>query len=154
MSNKNNENKNDNKSLFLYTALIFAAAILIIIVASLSQGKLLKAQNDLISETPVPNNEGISHRTTMVSEQNALLITQNETLTALNNELSNDKSELEAKNEELRINYSNGNILCTIYQYIYDGNKDDALESLNLINEDSLTDAQKIIYNNLRKILN
>lgn len=147
------EHKNENKSLFLYTALIFVVAILIIIVAFFSQINVENSQPELPEETANPINEGISQKASVLSEQNALLITQNETLTALNKELSNDKQALEEKNTELSINYSNGNIFCSIYQYIYDNNFDDAREALSMINIDSLTDAQKIIYNNLKKIL-
>jgi uncharacterized protein HemX len=151
----NEKSKNENKSLFLYTALIFIVAIIIIIVAFFGQENLARSQPELSSETPAPGTtETITQKAALISEQNAVLIKQNETLNQLNNELSSDKSDLEAQIAELQINNSNGNILCTIYQYICDDKLDDAREALSTINQDSLTDAQTIIYNNLTKILN
>lgn len=149
-----NEKKNTgNKSLFLYTALIFATAILIIVIAFFGQHNLNKLQGELPTETAVPATDGIAQRAAQISEQNAMLVTQNEALNSLNKELSSNKEALEAKNTELQINYTNGNIFCSIYQYIYDNNLDDAREVFSTINPDSLTDAQKIIYTNLKKIL-
>lgn len=143
-----------NKSLFLYTALIFFAAILIIIVAFFGQANLERSQPVVDNnETTHIVEDGITQKAAVLSEQNTLLITQNDTLTKLNNELYDDVNDLEAENEELKINYSNGNVLCSVYQYIYDKNYDDAQVALNSINVDSLTDAQKIIYANLTKIL-
>lgn len=143
----------ENKSLFLYTALIFFAAIIIIIVAFFGQANLERSQPSLPDITSAPIEEGITQKASRLSEQNALLVTQNETLKTLNDELSSDVDALEARNAELEINNTTGNILCSIYQYIYDKNYDDAQVVLNSINVDSLTDAQKIIYNNLTKIL-
>jgi hypothetical protein len=153
--NKDNKVKNENRSLFLYTALIFIVAIIIIIVAFFGQENLVRSQPEIASESPAPGTtETITQKAAVVSEQNAVLIKQNEALTSLNDELSQDKADLEAKNSELQINYSNGNIFCTIYQYICDNKLDDAREVLSTINQDALTDAQTIIYNNLTKILN
>ena len=83
-----------------------------------------------------------------------MLVTQNEALNSLNKELAEDKENLQQENTELEIHYSNGIIFCSVYQYIYDKNFDDAREALSTINPDSLTDAQKLIYTNLKKILN
>lgn len=151
---QNEKNKAGNKSLFLYTALIFAAAILIIVIAFFGQQNLNRMQGELPTETSVPAVDGIAQRAAQISEQNALLVTQNEALNSLNKELASDKKALETKNAELQINYTNGNIFCTIYQYIYDKNFDDAREVFSTLNPDSLTDAQKVIYTNLKKILN
>ena len=151
---QNEKKTQGNKSLFLYTALIFAAAILIIVIAFFGQHNLNRMQGELPAETSAPVTDGIAQRAAQISEQNAMLITQNEALNSLNKELSKDKEALESKNSELQINYTNGNIFCTIYQYIYDNNMDDAKEAFSTLNPDSLTDAQKIIYTNLKKILN
>ncbi len=144
--------RHENKSLFLYTGLIFLAAIIIIIVAFFGQANLERSQ-PVPNATSAPVEEGITQKVSQLSENNALLITQNDTLTKYNAELESDIEALEARNAELEINYSNGNIFCSIYQYIYDKNYDDAEVVLNSINVDSLTDAQKIIYNNITKIL-
>jgi len=146
------QSKNNNRSLFLYTALIFIAAILIIIVAFFGQ-KNLDQTRVPVKQPENTVTDGISQRASEISEQNALLITQNETLTTLNNELMNDKKTLEDRNKELEINNANGNLLCTVYQYINDKKLDDAKEVLSTINADALTDAQKLIYNNIKKIL-
>lgn len=151
---QNEKNNNSNKSLFLYTALIFAAAILIIVVAFFGQKNIINSQVELPSQTVEPVGDGITQKAALISEQNAILTKQNEALNTLNTELTNDKKTLEQENSELEINYTNGNIFCTVYQYIYDNNFDDAKEAFSTINPDSLTDAQKIIYSNIKKILN
>lgn len=151
---QNDKNNGGNKSLFLYTSLIFAAAILIIVVAFFGQKNVINSQIDLPSQTVEPVGDGITQKASLISELNATLTKQNEELNALNTELTNDKKALEQKLSELEINYTNGNIFCTVYQYIYDKNFDDAKEAFSLINPDSLTDTQKIIYNNIKKILN
>ena len=151
---QNDKNNGGNKSLFLYTSLIFAAAILIIVVAFFGQKNVINSQIDLPSQTVEPVGDGITQKASLISELNATLTKQNEELNALNTELTTDKQALDQKLSELEINYTNGNIFCTVYQYIYDKNFDDAKEAFSLINPDSLTDTQKIIYNNIKKILN
>lgn len=143
----------ENKSLFMYTGLIFLAAIIIIVVAFFGQANVERALPEIPEATSQPIDSGITQKAAQLSEQNALLVTQSEALKQLNAELTDDVAALEARNAELEINYSNGNIFCSIYQYIHDDNIDDAIIALNSINVDSLTDAQKIIYNNLLKIL-
>lgn len=143
----------ENKSLFIYTGLIFLAAIVIIVVAFFGQANVQRALPEIPEATQSPHDTGITQKAAQLSEQNALLVTQSEALKQLNDELTKDVENLEARNAELEINYSNGNIFCSIYQYIHDNNPDDAIIALNSINVDSLTDAQKIIYNNLLKIL-
>ena len=154
MANNKTPNPNTNRSLFLYTALIFGAAILIIIFAFFGQQNINKMQPETPAETVSPAADGITQKAAQVSEQNALLVTQNEALNSLNKELAEDKENLQQENTELEIHYSNGIIFCSVYQYIYDKNFDDAREALSTINPDSLTDAQKLIYTNLKKILN
>lgn len=146
-------NKSENKSFFMYTALIFFAAIVIIVVAFFGQANVERALPEIPQATANPQDSGITQKAAQLSEQNALLVTQSEALKQLNEELKNDVTALEARNAELEINYSNGNVFCSIYQYIHDDNIDDAIIAMNSINVDSLTDAQKIIYNNLLKIL-
>lgn len=145
--------KNDNKSLFLYTGLIFFAAIIIIVIAFLGQTNVMKSQPTVIPETPNPQIEGITQRASLLSEQNSALLSENETLKAHIEEKNAQINELEAKVDELSINNTNGNLFCNIYQYIYNDKIDDAQEALSTINPDSLTDAQKIIYNNIKTIL-
>lgn len=151
---QNDKKNTGNKSLFLYTALIFAAAIIIIVVAFFGQKNVIDSQPELLAQTAEPVADGITQKAALISEQNAALIKQNEALSTLNTELTNDKKALEQENSELEINYTNGNVFCTIYQYVYDNNFDDAKEAFSTINPDSLTDAQKIIYSNIKKILN
>lgn len=149
------QNKSDNnKSLILYTALIFVAAIAIILIAFLGQANSMKSQGTLIAEKADPMNDGIAQKSAIISEQNESLLKENEALKALNEEFSSDKETLSTRIDELTINYTNGNTFCTVYQYIYEGNMDDAREVMSMVNPDSLTDAQKLIYNDLKKILN
>ena len=139
--------KTENKSFFMYTALIFFAAIVIIVVAFFGQSNLERSKSEIPIPTAEPQHQsGITQKATEISAENAWLKTENTRLTKENEELSSRKTELE-------INYSNGNKFCNIYQFINEKNIDDAIITFNSINPDSLTEEQKIIYNNLLKIL-
>lgn len=138
--------KSENKSLFMYTALIFFAAIIIIVVAFFGQANLDRSKQEIPIVTAEPQQSGIAQKAAEISAENAWLTTENSRLT-------NENEALLSRNTELEINYSYGNIFCNIYQFIYEDNLDDAIITFNSINTDALTEEQKVVYNNLLKIL-
>lgn len=138
--------KTENRSLFIYTALIFFAAIIIIIVAFFGQANLERTKPEIPDVTPEPQQSGIAQKAAEISAENAWLRTETERLTKENESLS-------SRVEELEINNSNGNKFCNIYQFIREKNIDDAIITFNSINPDSLTEEQKVVYNNILKIL-
>lgn len=131
------QNNNGNKSLFLYTALIFFVAVILIILAFFGQTNLQKNQPPISSEIPVQTPVSIPEKAAVVSEENSKLI----------QEVSALKSELETANTEL----TNSKILLEAY----DAKLQNNAEALNLIlsslNYEQLSDEQKAVYDKLLK---
>ena len=71
-------NKNDNKSMFLYTALIFIVAVLLIIFSFLGQTNMQKNQPQ-VSESP-DKEMSISEKASILSEENTVLLENNSNL--------------------------------------------------------------------------
>ena len=77
-------NKNDNKSMFLYTALIFIVAVLLIIFSFLGQTNMQKNQPQVIES---PDKEmSISEKASILSEENTVLLENNSNLKKENQE--------------------------------------------------------------------
>lgn len=143
-------NKNDNKSLFIYTALIFVVAVLLIILSFFGQTNLQKKQPNVEENTTAT---GISERASVLSEENKTLIEENTSLENENTQLSEENDVLKTENETL-VNYKNINeLLLSANGYYTLGNDTKALEILNTINYDELTGDQKILYDTLKNNL-
>lgn len=151
-----NKNSGENKSLYLYTSLIFIVAILLIILAFFGQTNVQNSEPDidtLIEETEQPSN-GIAEKASVLSEENRVLIEEKtkleeeiRTKDAIISGMENDKFNL---NEKIRIN----DLLLQANGYLSVGNYEKAAEALNEVNYDSLSSDQKIIYNNVKNALN
>ena len=127
------ENKNNNKSLFLYTGLIFAVAVLLIILSFFTQ---LNLQKNL----PKPEeNEEQTQTASGITERAAVLSEENKNLVEENNKLKTD-------NEALLEYQTNNNILLSSYGYFSLGANDKALEMLLAVDDETLTADQQIIY--------
>lgn len=128
--------KNNNKSLFIYTSLIFIVAVLLIILSFFGQTNLKKNQPSVeVNEDAV--NSGITERAAVLSEENKNLIEENSKLTT---ELA-----------ELREKQTMNDILLSANGYFSLGNNSKALEMLNAVIYDELSVDQKIIYDNIKK---
>ena len=128
-------NKNDNKSLFLYTSLIFIVAILLIILSFFGQTNLQKNQPQL-EENTESTNSGITERAALLSEENKNLIEEN--------------NKLKAENQELIEKQTMNDILLSANGYYSLGNNAKALEMLLAVDYDTLSVDQKIIYDNIK----
>ena len=128
-------NKNDNKSMFLYTALIFIVAVLLIIFSFLGQTNMQKNQPQ-VSESP-DKEMSISEKASILSEENTVLLENNSNLKKENQELSEENIQLKSDNESLT-----------------HGNNSMALETLDKVNYNDLSSDQKIIYDNIKNNIN
>lgn len=150
-----NKNSGENKSLYLYTSLIFIVAILLIILAFFGQTNMQNSEPDIdavIEETEQPSN-GIAEKASVLSEENRVLIEEKtkleeeiRTKDAIISGMENEKFNL---NEKIRIN----DLLLQANGYLSVGNYEKAAEALNEVNYDSLSSDQKIIYNNVKKCI-
>ena len=122
-------NKNDNKSLFLYTGLIFFVAVVLIILSFFGQTNLKKNQPKVDEPSP---DAGITERTAVLSEENKNLIEENK--------------QLKSQNEGLIEKQAQNDILLSAYGYMSLGNSAKAGEMLAAVNYETLTGDQKIIY--------
>lgn len=147
-------NKNDNKSMFLYTALIFFVAVILIILSFFGQTNLQKSQPQMpeTSETSKPSS-GIAEKASVLSEENTTLLNENNTLKQENFTLSDENTQLKAANDKLTKAKNTNDLLLSANGYYFVGNTEMALEVLKKINYDELSTDQKIIYDNLNNNL-
>lgn len=138
-------NKNDNKSMFLYTALIFIVAVLLIIFSFLGQTNMQKNQPQ-VSESP-DKEMSISEKASILSEENTVLLENNSNLKKENIQLKSD-------NESLTQKQSQNDLLLSANGYFTLGNNSMALETLDKVNYNDLSSDQKIIYDNIKNNIN
>lgn len=131
-------NKNDNKSIFLYAGLIFVVAVLLIILSFFGQTNLKK--NQPVVDEPVVPEAGITERAAILSEENKNLIEENK--------------QLKAQNEQLLEKQTANDLLLSAYGYMSLGNSAKAGEMLSAVVYEILTADQKIIYDTVKKSLN
>lgn len=130
-------NKNDNKSLFIYTALIFFVAVVLIILSFFGQTNLQKSQPKVEENTEQTQSvSGITERAAILSEENKNLLEEN--------------NKLKAENQELMQKQTENDILLSANGYFSLGDNAKALEMLMAINYDELSSDQKIIYDNIK----
>lgn len=133
----NNRKSNQNNSMFLYTALIFAVALILIILAFFGQTNLsaLRSENDAVP-TPDQIEETLSPTepaTQPPQDELARLVNQVSVLTAENENLKN------------KVNlYDN---LLSAYAYVSSGDIESAKPLIEGIDVNALTDNQKELYN-------
>ncbi len=128
-------NKNNNKSLFLYTALIFVVAVLLIILSFFGQTNLEKKQPQ-IEGTAGNTDSGITERAAVLSEENKNLIEEN--------------NALKEKNKILEEKQTMNDLLLSANGYFSLGNNAKAYELINAVKYDELSVDQKIIYDNIK----
>lgn len=138
--------KRQNNSMFIYTALIFVVALILIILAFFGQTNLTnlrKAAEDVpASEAP---SETVSETAAPQPTSTAV-----EELAILTNTVSN----LRAENDSLQKTIDTYENLLSANGYISVGNTDMAQEILNTIDRNALSDDQKILFDQISNIIN
>ena len=146
------QNNNNSKSLFLYTALIFFVAIILIILAFFGQTNVQRSQppieESLATQAPAP---GITEKASILSEENTKLIQE---VSGLKEQLASKDETIAGLNsqiESFNIIQDNNALLFHAYESKLSGNIDDLKEILSTINYEQLTPEQKTVYDNLNK---
>lgn len=150
------QKSNDNKSLILYTALIFLVAIVMIIISFFAQTHLEKLK---VSEKAAEN-VTLSNKAAQVSEENLQLVELNRTLRIKNKELLDQNSALiiekdaviAERDESLKKNEAYA-ALIEVYDELIEGNKKSAKKLLLNIFTEDLAPEHKEIYDKLAKEL-
>lgn len=124
----NNNQSGGNKSLYLYTALIFVVAILLIILSFFAMSNRDRQMNE-VEET-----KSITERASVLSEENKNLAEEIVTLKSSNEKLTAD-------------------LLGVANEYYLAGDKEKSKQLTVNIDAEKLTDEQKVIYNTINDII-
>ena len=134
-------NKNSNRSMFLYTALIFVVAILLIVLSFFGEANLEKNQ-PAIKGTMEPAkqlNTSISQRAAVLSEENRILLEENQ-------ELKDEIASLKEKQEA-------ADTLFSAMTYMSANDKVNAQNELNKIDTKLLSEAQMSVYETINQFV-
>lgn len=137
----------DNRSLFLYTSLIFIVAIIMIIVSFFAQTHLDQSK---VGEVDIEK-VNLSNKAAQVSEENMQLVELNKSLKDANTALSAENEQLKAQTEELQKEIEAYAALSLVSEKLLGGNKDAARTLLENIFTADLTSEQRDIYDTLVK---
>lgn len=146
---QNSKEGKQNNTMFLYTALIFVVALILIILAFFGQKNLTNLRSsteNILPTQTVQTTESIETPQPTESTTSA----KSEDLAILTNSLSN----LKAENDKLSDQISVYELLLAANGYTTVGNTDEAAELLNNIDTSVLTDDQIILYNQILNTIN
>lgn len=149
---------NENKSLFLYTSLIFIVAILLIILAFFGQANVQKSQpraeepEQTAQVTSQPAG-GITERVAELSEDNRVLLAEKAQLEEKLNEKDEEIESLKSDKQSAEKKMSDYDLLLSAYGYMSLGNDAKALEVLGKIDASKLSSDGQILYNSIKNNL-
>lgn len=141
------QKNNDNRSLFMYTALIFVVAIVMIVISFFAQTHLEQLK---VSEKDAEN-VSLSNKAAQVSEENMQLVELNKTLRMKNEEKENQIVVLTTERDKLLRQITAYTSLISVYDKLADNDKTGAQELLQGIYTEDLSSEQKEIYDKLVK---
>ena len=138
---------NDNRTLLIYTSLIFIVAIAMIVVSffaqtHLDQSKLGARDAEVVS---------LSNKAAQVSEENMQLLEFNKSLQANNATLNEENTRLTSEVEAAKKALDSYAALFAAANSILDGKSSEARDLLSGIYTEDLTSEQKEIYDTLVK---
>ena len=136
-----------NKSLFMYTALIFLVALLMIVVSFFGQSHL-----ESIRETE-QKAKNLTEKTSMLSDQNLYLTEQVATLTKTIEEKDALLVSAKASLDETALREENLNNTVAAYIKMKEKKKSKAEEYISLVNPDLLSHDGKWLYNEVIKYI-
>ncbi len=140
------ENKS-NKSLFMYTALIFLVALLMIVVSFFGQSHL-----ESIRETE-QKAKNLTEKTSMLSDQNLYLTDQVAALTKTIEEKDALLASTQTSLDETALREENLNNTVAAYIKMKEKKKTKAEEYISLVNPDLLSYDGKWLYNEVIKYI-
>ena len=137
----------DNKSLLIYTSLIFFVAIIMIIVSFFAQTHLDQTK---VGEVDLEKVD-LSNKAAQVSEENMQLVELNKSLKDTNSSLSDENATLKETTETMQKELDAYEALLKVSEKLLGGNKRAARTLLENIFTEDLTPKQKEIYDTLVK---
>lgn len=130
--------KKESRSMYLYTALIFVVALLLILVSSFSQtniSKLGNRANEFATSTPLATDPPSAKADELAK-------------------IANMAAELDAKNESLTLQLEQADKLFTANAYIKNSQFDEAEMIISELDETTLSDNQKILLEDIKIKIN
>jgi hypothetical protein len=135
----NNNKKKEDRSMYLYTALIFVVALLLILIAFFSQSNISRLGNRAnefntaspaseLTNTPVPTDEFAK--------------------------IANMASELDTKNKALTAQVETYDNLLLANAYVYSEEYEQAETVINTVDAGSLSENQNILYEQIKEKIN
>ena len=143
--------ENDNRSLFLYTGLIFALAILIVITSILAQHNLEKKSKEVTGEAV--ETMTIGEKTAQLSEENMILLETQKKLNQRITELEDSNKEISEKLTRAEKTIADEETLYSIYKSVQAGDINAAVEAAKTLDRDTLSKAQQEAYDIICKNL-
>ena len=137
----------DNKSLLIYTSLIFSVAIVMIIVSFFAQTHLDQSK---VGEVDLEKVD-LSNKAAQVSEENMQLVELNKSLKDTNAALLSENETLKETKETMQKEIDAYSALALVSEKLLGGNKRAARTLLENIYTEDLTQEQKEIYDTLVK---
>lgn len=135
-----NEKKKENRSIYIYTALIFAVALVLIILTAFSQPRVNKLGKRAEEFKPEATESVTTDEIAKYANMAASLDTENKEL----------NSEISEKNKQIQI-YE---FLLTANAQVSDGQFVEAEEMLTQIDATTLTENQTILFNEITEKIN
>lgn len=135
----NNKETKQNRSMFLYTALIFAVALVLIIVAFFGQKNIRELRTNTKQTAPT------AAVTTADPEEETDPSTDELAITA--NALAAAKEE----NNTLKTELKKYKVLAAAYKAVTAGNTADAEAALSKLDKEALTEEQRVLYEQTEK---
>ena len=144
---KTTEKKTNNKSLYIYTTLIFAVAILMVIISFFGQINLDKKHSTVTGETTASGT--ISERVSQLSDENRILIETNNSLSKQISDKDILISMLNDKIAALEAQIVEDDGLYRAFNYIKAKDKESAQKELDLLKVYNFSTEQRIFYDYL-----
>jgi len=141
--------KTDNKSLIMYTSMIFVAAIVMIVISYFAQQHLDNLKTDEVNKA----NVSLSKRAEAVSEENMQLVELNKGLKEEKTKLEEENKLLTAERDGLLKQADSYKALIEVYTKIIEGDEEAAKRLLDQIYTEDLNQEQKDMFDYLAKEL-
>lgn len=142
------KNKENSKSLYLYTALIFIVALVMIIISFFGQSNLEKTNK------AIQNQKTITEKSAALSEENVRLVEENialeKTIAEKDTAILNLNASIELKDKKL----NSYNTLMSAYAYHSLKNYTKAKELLDTIEYEALEGDAKVLYTQILNDVN
>lgn len=143
------ESSKSNRSLFLYTGLIFVAAIIVIAVSFFGQVNSEKQRQEYGVDDTGKNS--IVEKTAMLSEENRILLETTNSLNKKIEEMTNENNELTQRVLTLEKQITNTEMMYDIFNNIQKGKIQLAADSFEKLDPLFFTETQEEFYKYLQK---